>query len=809
MPRRFTDRIIQHLSHDGERALEADVVAHRLRIDDNERVAFHKAVTLLTEDGRIELDAKGRLRLPTHEDEICGRLFVTQKGHGFVRPDRITRDGDLFLPAGNLGDAMSGDRVRCSVSRKQRGWTPPVRGGASDSGMTGRVVEVIERGRTRFTGTLVQEGKRWIVQPDGKAFRGEPIMVRDPHAKDAKAGDKVTLDLVRFPSEGVYAEGAIVEVLGIAGQPAVETAAVMHTYQLREGFSEKVSSEAALAAISFERESSGPWDRTERLDLTKTLTWTIDPPDARDYDDACSVSFDPTNSTFELMVHIADVSHFVAQGSELDQEAAARGNSTYLPRRVVPMLPETLSNGVCSLQEGVPRFCKTSIMRFDSRGKPLESRFASTVIQSSKRLTYLEAQHLIDGRTEEAKSYARNITEPTDALVANLRLADQLAKILKKRRVAQGQLVLDLPVSVLVFDEAGHVIDAVPEDNAFTHTLIEMFMVEANESVARLFAELSIPLIRRIHPPPAFKTMEELRTFARSVGFRLPDEPEREDLLTLLEKTRGTDSARAVHMAVLKTLSKATYSPALIGHYALASEQYSHFTSPIRRYPDLLVHRALQAWLDLSSNGTNLPGGKKFKEFIHKLEGDTRCLGEVALAEAGRHCSETEVNSEGAERDLRAFLVLQFLKENHLSDELDAVVTNLATQGVWVSINRYLADGLVKFNALPSSRDRADRWLLNERTGRLVSARSGATIGLGDPVKVKILSINLASRSMDLAITQLGRKKDATASKITMQDVPRAEGGRDSRRDLFTRDDVANVKGHKRGFKRGRRSQRP
>ena len=162
MPRRFTDRIIQHLSHDGERALEADVVAHRLRIDDSERVAFHKAVTLLTDDGRIELDAKGRLRLPTHEDEICGRLFVTQKGHGFVRPDRITRDGDLFLPAGNLGDAMSGDRVRCSVSRKQRGWTPPVRGGASDSGMTGRVIEVIERGRTRFTGTLVQEGKRWI-----------------------------------------------------------------------------------------------------------------------------------------------------------------------------------------------------------------------------------------------------------------------------------------------------------------------------------------------------------------------------------------------------------------------------------------------------------------------------------------------------------------------------------------------------------------------------------------------------------------------------------------------------------------------
>lgn len=789
--------------------MEADVVAHRLRIEDDERAAFHAAVKLLATDGRIELDPKGRLRLPLHEDEVTGRLFVTQKGHGFVRPDRVSRDGDLFLQAGNLGDAMSGDRVRCAVIRKNRSWSAPVRGAASESGVTGRVLEVLERGRTRFTGTLAQDGKRWIVQPDGKAFRGEPIIVRDPHAKDAKAGDKVTLDLVRFPSEGVLAEGAIVEVLGPAGRPDVETSAVMRLFQLSEGFSEKVASEAALAAISFERESAGPWKKEERLDLTDTLTWTIDPPDAKDYDDACSVHFDAESNTWELMVHIADVSHFVTQGSELDMEAAERGNSTYLPRRVVPMLPETLSNGVCSLQEGVPRFCKTSIMRFDARGRPLESHFASTVIKSDKRLTYLEAQNLIDGRTAEAKKHARSDTEPTDEVVANLRLADQLAKILKKRRMAQGQLVLDLPVSVLVYDEAGHVIDAVPEDNAFTHTLIEMFMVEANESVARLFAELDIPLIRRIHPPPAFKTMEELRTFARSVGFRLPDEPERQDLLALLEKTRGSDSARAVHMAVLKTLSKATYSPAMIGHYALASEHYTHFTSPIRRYPDLLVHRALQAWLDHTENGTVVPGGKKRKAFQHQLEGDARCLDEVRLAEAGRHCSDTEVNSESAERDLRAFLVLQFLHENHMGDEMDAVVTNLAPAGVWVSINRYLADGLVKFNALPSSRDRSDRWILNEKSGRLVSARSGMSIGLGDPVKVTVLAINLASRSMDLSITRLGLKKDATAAPVDKKNKPRTSGGRDPRRDLFTRDDVAQTKGHKRGFKRGRRGQRP
>ena len=425
----------------------------------------------------------------------------------------------------------------------------------------------------------------------------------------------------------------------------------------------------------------------------------------------------------ELAVHLADVSHFVSLDSPMDIEARRRGNSAYLPRRVVPMLPETLSNGVCSLQEGVPRFCKSAFIRFDTKGKVLDERFAQTVIRSAKRLTYLEAQNLIDGRPAEAKRHARNDTEPTDEVVANLRLANTLARLLQKRRRAQGQLVLELPQSELVYDEQGHVVDAVPEDDAFTHTLIEMFMVEANEAVARLFSATEIPLIRRIHPPPAFKEMEELRAFARTVGFRLPDEPERADLLQLLDHTRGTDSARAVHFAVLKTLAKATYAPALIGHYALASEHYAHFTSPIRRYPDLTVHRSLEAWLELSDNGRSPPGGRRRRDAKASLEVDPRCPVEGALAEIGRHCSETEVNAEAAERDLRNFLVLQFLKEHHMSDELDAVVTGMSPQGVWVSIRKYLADGLVRFNALPSARDRPDRWTVNAQRRQRGSGR--------------------------------------------------------------------------------------
>ena len=664
------------------------------------------------------------------------------------------------------------------------------------------MLEVITRGRTRFAGTLQQEGRRWIVQPDGRSLR-EPIVVRDPHAKDAKPGDKVTVDLTRFPGEQGPAEGAIVEVLGAAGEPAVETAATMAAFGLVERFPEEVHDQASRAAIAFDLESQGPW--SDRLDLTGDLVWTIDPPDARDFDDACSVTFDEQEGVWELGVHIADVSHFVTLASPLDEEARRRGNSAYLPRRVVPMLPETLSNGVCSLQEGVARFCKSAFIRFDRNGRVLDERFAQTVIRSQKRLTYLEAQCLIDGRPAEARRHARNDTEPSDELVANLRLANTLARLLQRRRRAQGQLVLELPQSELVFDAQGHVVDAVPEDDAFTHTLIEMFMVEANEAVARLFAHMEVPLLRRIHPPPSFKDLEELRAFARTVGFRLSDEPERHDLLALLDHTRGGDSARAVHFAVLKTLAKASYAPALIGHYALASQHYAHFTSPIRRYPDLTVHRSLEAWLECTDNGRSPPGGRRRGEIRGRLEADPRCPPEPVLAEIGRRCSETEVNAEAAERDLRTFLVLQFLQQTQMGQELDGVVTNIAPAGVWVSVGRFLVDGLVRFGALPSSRDRPDRWTVNERTGRLVSVRSGASVGLGDRVKVGILAIDLASRTLDLSITRLPRQGPAAAG--TQGDEHR-HSDRDARRDLLHRDVTSSRRGHKRGFKQGRRGRK-
>ncbi len=739
MSDRYTSTILRHIADSRYEPRTLRQLAKDLGVEDSEFEQFKTAAEALLADGGVILGSADTIALPPPGKEMVGVFRAHEKGFGFLQPDQLTQHGDLFIPPGATRDAMNGDRVRAKVIHEKR------RAGTGKSPFVGRIIEVLQRSDQQYVGTLLKRGKLHVVQVDGRLM-SEPVIIRDPTVKNARVGDKVVIEIVEYPRDrNDIAEGVITEVLGPGGEPEIETRSVIRAFGLAEKFPQEVLAEARSVSQAFDPDII-PDDRE---DLTDVLTITIDPPTAKDYDDAISIRpcKHGKEDAIELGVHIADVAYFVKPGSSLDKEAYDRGNSTYLPRLVVPMLPEVLSNGVCSLQEGVNRYAKSCFIKYDQDGKVLSERFARSVIQSNRRLTYLEAQALIDGNLREARKHAKTDPKYPKPVVAAILQMNDLAKRIRERRLEQGMIVLGLPEVELIFDDSGRVVDAEPEDDAFTHTLIEMFMVEANEAAARLFDSADVPMIRRIHPDPDAHGIDDLRMFARVAGYNIPARPSRKQLQTLLQAVQGKTAQRSVNMAVLRTLSKAEYSPMLIGHFALASEHYTHFTSPIRRYPDLVVHRGIDAYLKTAASITGKrPTNRKIG---NRLMDDALVPDEMALRELGRHCSATERNSESAERELRNYLVLELLAD-HIGEDYDGTVTGVTGNGVYIQIDKYLVDGFVRSNDLPGGAN--DRWQLNPKTGALVAQRSGHAVTIGNTFTVRVASVDLGRRVMELVV---------------------------------------------------------
>jgi len=797
MALKYQHRVLQHLRHPTYEPKAVGPLAVELGFGEDLQ-AFKDAVFALRDEDKVGIDDEGVVTLPSLPDkgELTGVFRGTAKGFGFVESEQKTVDGDIFIPEQYTNGALSGDLVHISFVRDRK---REKRSGMLGKSFAGEVLDVVQRKRSHFTGEIGKQGDQWLAWPDGKELT-DPVVVRDAQSKNVKPGDKVVLEIVAYPERtgaGALPEGVITKVLGAAGEPDVETAAVIAAYALPGNeFPEECVRQARKASAQFDREIAAwrekgadaflEWDPIGRADITDQFIATIDPPDAKDYDDAISIrrlsKGEAGYDGWELGVHIADVAHFIPPGSALDEEGYERGNSVYLPRLVIPMLPEVLSNGICSLQEGVPRFAKTAIMRYDDRGRVRASGVQQSLIESRKRMTYLEAQALIDGDEEEAKKHAKTEPNYTPELKAVLKEMNALARTIQQRRKTQGMISLELPDVELVFDDDGNVIDAVPEDDAYTHTLIEMFMVEANEAVARLFETLRVPLLRRIHPDPVPGDVEHLQKAATIAGFKIPAKPSREEMQGLLDATRGTDASRAVHMAVLRTLTKAEYSPALIGHFALASEAYGHFTSPIRRYPDLTVHRALAEYLALTKNGNEVPHDDEDKERLGKtLQTKKNCPDEATLQQIGRHCTGTEQNATDAERELRQLLVLQLLAEKHVGDVFDAIVTGINPRGVFVQLDKYLCDGMIAKEELPGdvTRDaKPPRWQIDKRTGALVDANSGRSYNIGDRLKVVVGAVDLQRRRMDLQVADAeGRAAGKVKGNLGLKLGEDAAGG--------------------------------
>lgn len=782
---RYQRRVLDHLKHETYTPRRLPELVDDLGIPAPERPEFVKAVKALEESGKVEFSDAGHVSLPSlasHGGEVVGTFRKTMRGFGFITPKEAVRERSVFIPPDAVGDALSGDIVRAKIAKDRRSPT--------GEGYAGTIIEVVERKRSSYTGTLTKRGSQWIVQPDGRQITS-PIVVADASSKNAREGDKVVVELTLWPDGDMLAEGVITRVLGEAGRPDVETQAVIAAYDLPGEFPQECIQQARDAAARYEHEigeyqakGAGVFKAsgTDRTDLTNDFIITIDPPDAKDYDDAISIRRTDSieGGGWELAIHIADVAHFIPKGSPLDVEAQDRANSVYLPRHVIPMLPEILSNGICSLQEGVYRYCKSAFMTYDSRGDVRGEGVAQTLIRSSKRLTYLEAQALIDGDLETARKHAKTKPEYSEQLIDTLREMNRCARAIQGRRDRRGMIVLDLPVAVLVYDDNGHVIDAEEEDDAFTHKLIEMFMVEANEVLARLFERMNVPLLRRIHPDPVPGDVEGMRKVAMVAGFRIPKNPTRDELQGLLKATHGTPAARAVHLAVLRTLSKAEYSPSLIGHFALASDAYAHFTSPIRRYADLTVHRALAEFLARTDNGNKRPrGDEQQKALGEDLRHAKNCPPHEELEEIGRNASRREVNAEGAERELRSFLILQLLSK-HVGESYGGVVTNVTPRGVFVQLNKYLADGFIKSEDLPGDTTRGNQtpmWRIDQKSGALVDSRSGRSFNFGDLVTVRIAQVDLAKRQMDLTIDDAASRAGGKAKKIPPLQIGGGLGG--------------------------------
>jgi ribonuclease R len=758
----FERRILDVLSEPGAKPLRAAALARRLTLTKKQIPEFREALAKLLASKRLREGKKGRLR-PRHVPGlITGIVKRVSTGAGFFLPheslpDRPARE--IYIDPADMGDAQSGDEVLVGLTNRRR------RSGQR----CGRIEEVLVRASNTFVGTYFERNGQGYVDVDGGTFR-DAILVGDPGAKGAAVNDKVVIEMLRFPSHIRAGEGVLTQVLGPRGAPGVDTQSIIHEFGLRDEFPENVLEEAREQAEEFDERRLG-----HRLDLTDETIVTIDPIDARDFDDAISLSRSE-DGTWRLGVHIADVSHFVPPGSALDVEARMRGTSVYLPDRVLPMLPEVLSNGLASLQRGKVRFTQSVFIDFSADGTPIHAEFARSAIRVAWRFAYEDVLALIEDQPH-AKSHdvPREIRELVDRM-------HDLAMLLRGRRMAEGALDLSLGEVKIEFDKSGAVSGAHEAVNDVSHQIIEEFMLAANIAVATALDDRGIAFMRRAHGEPDFAKLKLLAQFAKILGYPLKKCESRHDLQNLLRRVSGKPHERAVNYALLRSLKQAEYTAADVGHYALGIEHYCHFTSPIRRYPDLTVHRTVA---DVLFHRKSRRGGDV-----------------VELTKLARHCSTAERKAEKAERELIKVKLLTYL-EDKVGLEMTATITGVERFGFFCQGVEIPADGLVHITVL----DRDDHYDFDEATFSLVARRSGRRYRLGDRVRVKLAHVDVDRRGLDFAIVPEG-KKGSKKQAVPRHQPPQPRHPRSKRSDRPASPEESPALRARRREKKRRREER-
>ncbi len=695
-------------------------LAKMMNISQADYREFRRVIKAAAHDGELERLRGGRLAVPSFVGRIKGRLLIARSGFGFVMPE--DQPEEIFVKEQDLAGAMHGETVIVELKKFKLG-----------KSMEGRIVKVLHREGTQLVGKLNKNRYGWQIDPTDPRI-DQTIEVRETGSFAIKQDYLAVVVLDEWTADYLPPTGRIVEVLGPAGSPGVDIDALVISSGVPIEFSQQTINQTKQIGKTISK-----FERNRRKDLRDLTVFTIDPADAKDHDDAVSLEELP-DGTCRLGVHIADVSHYVKADSWLDQDALLRGNSIYLVDRVIPMLPEKLSADLCSLHEGVDRMALTCFIYYDKRGNVKDQEMLETIINSNASLNYNEVQDCLDG----------NPNDKTGQYAELLVKMDKLAKKLKGKRVKAGSLDFDLPEAKVVLDPDGNVVEILKYPRYDSHRLVEEFMLSANKVVAKLLEGFAAPILFRVHDKPDKLKVKNFAELIKEMGytFSFKGEITPKKFQRVLDEVTGKADEAFVHKLLLRSLAKAAYQPNNLGHFGLAFDSYAHFTSPIRRYPDLHLHRVV-------------------KLFINKLlhAGIASKLREN-LKNIGNHCSQTELQADALERESIKIKMLEYF-DNQIGARFAGTVSGVVRSGLFVQIDEMMAEGFLAYSSFGD-----DYYIYDEVKHEAVGKRTRKRFRLGDKIEIIVAGVNRERREMDFyAASMVEPKEKKNNNKPKRRDV--------------------------------------
>lgn len=699
--------ILNFMKDENYTPMKAKEMAMILGVPKKEYNQFLDIIRYLEENYKIVKNRKNRYRL-IGENFVEGIYRKNQRGFGFVKID--DREDEIYIAKEDSLNALNGDRVLIEITEEQN----------KVKRAEGKIKKIIKHEKETVVGTFQESRNFGFVVPDDKAF-GTDIFISKGKFLNAKNNQKVVVKITKYPQKGKNAEGEIIEVLGSIDEAGVDMLSIIKEYDLPAEFPENVIEEAKKYGNKIDEK-----DIQNRIDCRQDVIFTIDGEDAKDLDDAVRV-IKLKNGNYRLDVHIADVSYYVREGSLLDKEAQIRGTSVYMLSRVIPMLPKELSNGICSLNAGQDRFTLSCSMEINNKGEVVSAEVYKGIINVTERMNYHDVQKILDKSDEK-------VLKKYEKYIGNFELMAELAEILKKKRLEQGYLNLDIPESKIDLDENGEVISIEKYETSFSNEIIEQFMLSANETIAEKFYWLEAPFIYRVHEDPDIEKVKELNKFLYNFGLKIRIVNEKvypKEVSKILEEIKGKEEEKVVSTLILRTLKIARYEAENKGHFGIASKYYCHFTSPIRRYPDLFIHRIISKYLE-----ENYVVSDKFIEDFKQKAIDR-----------ARMSSEREKVATKAERDSEDMKKAEFMQDK-IGQEYEGIVSSVTQFGIFVELENTV-EGLIRFENLGN-----EYFIYDENRKRLIGENSNKVYKIGDKVKIRVISANKLLRQIDFEIVE-------------------------------------------------------